>query len=176
MIAVEFLQSWDLYGPGEVAGFPDEIAAKLLSASRPPGLGDSPKPIARRFDPATALSAVKAAAAPPEPPMRVVTFTAQCGPYAAGESAGFPEPIARVYVEGGTWEGARRPSVARYVAPSPPPEPVIAFESGEPADAAEPEEPEADVDEPKATAGRPAPRRGMRPGKRGMVERADIEK
>lgn len=126
---IQFDHGWSNYAAGEVAGFSPKEAAAILGMRRADASGEK-KPIAHIYDTSKAPAPAPAPAAV-KPSMVLVQFTQHCGRYGAGEIAGFPADVARVYVEGGQHEGQSRPRVAEYYtapAPAPATEPDLSLE------------------------------------------------
>lgn len=106
LVSVFFRKPDGAFVPGDIAGFPEPIAKRLMDAGR-----------ARR---ATAADheaiAKKAAEAAKPPPLTSVRFLRSQPPYLKGEIAGFKTELAEAYVMGGAAEYTETPAE-----PQPPP-------------------------------------------------------
>lgn len=97
MVTIKFEQPMAPYHAGEIAGFPEEKAARLI------GTKLDGKPLARRATEADVRdyhARLSRHAAKPQQPI-AVKFLVPMPPYRIGEIAGFPPELAQDYVDRG---------------------------------------------------------------------------
>lgn len=162
MVILRFEHPYDVYAAGQLAGFTERAARRILGV-RKTVVGEQgrvERAVARLAEKAE-IEAAEQRTPRPEPERRLIRFVAPSGRYGSGDIAAFPPKEAALYVTGADPATGRRsrPSVAVYHDP----------------------ELEIEVEGEAETAGEggddaSAPRRRGRPPKHKMVTEADLEK
>jgi hypothetical protein len=159
-VQLHFLQPYERYCAGEVAGFTRSGADRILNLLRPK-TNDwgrlERSAIAEEVDDkgAAKLRQDRKDARKPKPELVAVRFFIVAGRYVNGDVAGFPAEVAERYVKG--WrdhKGQNHPAVAHYA------DAVPEAPATEPEPESEPEAPE--VDEADEAPSEPAPKRGKK--------------
>ena len=115
---IRFNGSWRMYGPGDVASFPPEVAERLCEETViKDGITVA---LARRAKPEEETAKPQGALPPPE--MLDVVLLQDGGPYNAGDCASFHEPLAKRMIREGAARAMRPEDDIRLRHESPAPE------------------------------------------------------